>query len=149
MPGDSDPQQRPAGSTPGSASAPEPPPGGRAPHVLIAEDEVHIARMLGTLLEEASMRVTVTTDGASALEFIRSDPTIELVILDLMMPEMSGLDVLRETRRRTEELPVIVLTAKGESDVRDEALTLGATELFIKPFSPRKLVSRVRELCGP
>jgi DNA-binding response OmpR family regulator len=116
--------------------------------VLIAEDEVHIARMLGTLLEDASMRVTVTSDGASALDHIRSDPTIELVILDLMMPEMSGLDVLRETRRRTSGLPVIVLTAKGDSDVRDQALTLGATELFIKPFSPRKLVSRVRELCG-
>lgn len=141
MPGDTEPRERTA------ARAPGPGPGDDRPHVLIAEDEVHIARMLGTLLEEARMRVTVTSDGAAALEQIRSDPSISLVILDLMMPELSGLDVLRETRRRTAELPVVVLTAKGESDVREEAMALGATELFIKPFSPRKLVSRVRELC--
>lgn len=121
--------------------------GGR-PHVLIAEDEIHIARMLGTLLEDASIRVSLVPDGVSALERIRTDPTISLVILDLVMPGMGGLDVLREAAGRTGSVPVIVLTAKGESDVREEALALGATEIFIKPFSPRRLVTRVRELCG-
>lgn len=142
MPGDTQPRNETAAREPGA--------GGRdddRPHVLIAEDEVHIARMLGTLLEDASMRVTVTTDGAAALEHVRSDPTISLVILDLVLPEMSGLEVLRETRRRRAELPVVMLTAKGESHVQEEAMTLGATEVFIKPCSPRALVTRVRELC--
>ncbi len=116
-------------------------------HVLIAEDEEHIARILGTLLEDASMQVTVTADGVAALERIRSDPTITLVILDVLLPEMGGLEVLRETRRWTPELPVIMLTARDEPEVREEAMTLGATEIFIKPFSPRELASRVRELC--
>lgn len=120
---------------------------GSRPHVLIAEDELHIARMLATLLEDAAIRVTVAGDGLEALERIRADASIALVILDLLMPGMGGMDVLRETRRRDRHLPIIVLTGKGQTDVREEALELGATELFIKPFSPRKLVNRILELC--
>ncbi len=120
---------------------------GPRPHVLIAEDELHIARMLATLLEDAAIRVTVAGDGLEALERIRGDDSISLVILDLLMPGMGGMDVLRETRRRDRALPIIVLTGKGQTDVREEALELGATELFIKPFSPRKLVNRILELC--
>ncbi len=118
-----------------------------APHVLVAEDELHIARMLATLLEDAGIRVTVETDGLSALDRIREDGTISLVILDLLMPGMGGMDVLRETRKLERRIPVLVLTGKGQTDVREEAMDLGATELFIKPFSPRKLVNRVLELC--
>ena len=119
------------------------------PHVLVAEDELHIGRMLATLLEDAAMRVTVVTDGVAALERIRSDESINLVILDLMMPGMGGLEVLRELRHGRPEgssLPVLVLTGKGQTEIRQEAFDLGATELFIKPFSPRKLVERVAEL---
>lgn len=135
-------QGRTAESPQSGADAPGPP-----PHVLIAEDELHIARMLATLLEDAAIRVTVAGDGLEALERIRGDDSISLVILDLLMPGMGGMDVLRETRRRDRDLPIIVLTGKGQTDVREEALELGATELFIKPFSPRKLVNRILELC--
>lgn len=123
--------------------------GGGAPaHALIVEDEPHIARMLETLLEDAAFRVTLAGDGRSALESLRSDASIGLVILDLMMPGMSGLDVLREARSLAEDLPIVVLTARGETSIRREAEALGAAEVFIKPFSPRKLLGRVRELYG-
>lgn len=138
------------GARPSSRSAPTESRTGApaSPHVLVAEDEVHVARMLATLLEDAGMRVTVVADGRAALDTIGEDRSITLVILDLMMPGMGGLEVLRELRRRGGEgrLPVIVLTGKGETGVRQEALDCGATELFIKPFSPRKLVDRVAEL---
>lgn len=148
MPLETGPDHRP-GTVPSNEAA-DPPPGrgGGLPHVLVAEDEPHIARMLETLLDDAGIRVTLVRDGETALETIRSDETISLAILDLMMPGLSGLEVLRETRRTAASLPVIVLTAKGESEVRDQALELGATEVVTKPFSPRKLVHRVKELCA-
>lgn len=118
------------------------------PHVLIAEDELHIARILATLLEDARLRVTIEGDGLSALQRIREDGSISLVVLDLLMPGMGGMDVLRETRLLDREIPIVVLTGKGQTDVREQALELGANEVFIKPFSPRKLMNRILELCG-
>lgn len=160
MPFEKDSEDRPGRVPP---SEPSDPPGGRADpraapsdppstgrpvhHVLIAEDEPHIARMLETLFEDAEMRVTLARDGHAALDAIRSDATLSLAVLDLMMPGMSGLEVLEEARRLAQDLPILVLTAKGEGEVRQRALELGATDLFIKPFSPRRLVGRVRELC--
>lgn len=142
MPLDSHSEDR-EGPAPAGAAEGAPP-----AHALVAEDEPHIARMLETLLEDAAFRVTLVGDGRSALETLRADASIGLAILDLMMPGMSGLDVLREARSLAEELPIVVLTARGETSIRREAEALGATEVFIKPFSPRKLVARVRELYG-
>lgn len=119
------------------------------PHVLVVEDEAHLARLLGELLAPLAVRVTCVRDGAGALEHIRADPTLRLVLLDVMLPGMDGLDVLRAAREERDggDLPVIVLTGRGEADLRDRALELGATDLFTKPFSPRALVGRVREIC--
>lgn len=121
------------------------------PHVLVAEDEPHLARLLDTLLSERSLRVSVADTGEEALERIRADRSLELVLLDLMMPDTDGLAVLEELRadEATADLPVLVLTGRGESELRDRALELGVDGYFTKPFSPRKLLARVRELCRP
>lgn len=114
--------------------------------ILVADDEPHIRRVLETLLELAGFEVDAVQDGAEALERL-ADPsrTYALVLTDLMMPEKSGLDVLRamsgfEHRRG---LPVVVLTAKGQDADRERALALGAAEFMTKPFSPKKLTSRI------
>lgn len=124
--------------------------GPESPHILIAEDEPHIVRLLETVLSEESLRVSVARTGTEALDRIRSDRSISVVLLDVLMPEMSGLEVLRSAREGEEarSLPVVVLSGKGETALRTRAMALGATAFFTKPFSPRKLRSRILEICG-
>lgn len=118
-------------------------------HVLVAEDEPHLARLLATLLDQRDIRVTVTTTGPDTLRRLRDDPTIRLVLLDLMLPGLDGLEVLermRETRRGADAPEVLVLTGRGEPDLRERALALGARDYLTKPFSPRGLMTRIAEL---
>lgn len=129
---------------------PSPSPATGAPtHVLVAEDEPHLARLLESLLVEHSLRVSVVGTGAEALERLRRDPVPSLLLLDLMMPGTDGLAVLESLRSdaATADLPVLVLTGRGEEDVRERALELGVQGYYTKPFSPRRLLERVRELC--
>jgi CheY-like chemotaxis protein len=116
--------------------------------ILLAEDEPHIRRILSTLLEGSGVDLDIVCDGAAAIEAVRSQKRYDLILTDLMMPEASGLDVLREIRSlpRRAGTPVIVLTAKGQDADREEALALGADEFLTKPFSPKKLVNLVDEL---
>jgi DNA-binding response OmpR family regulator len=116
--------------------------------VLVADDEPHIGRVLQVRLEANHFVVKVARDGEEALAILRSDQPLDLVLLDLMMPGRSGLDVLAELRRlpARKGLPVIVLTAKGEERDRARALALGATDFITKPFSPKKLAARIDEL---
>ena len=118
-------------------------------HVLVAEDEPHLARLLSTLLVDRGLRVTVTSTGPETLRVLRDDPSVRLVLLDLMLPGLDGLEVLE--RLRGEGPPgggpaVMVLTGRGEPDLRDRALALGALDYLTKPFSPKGLVSRVTEV---
>lgn len=119
----------------------------RVRHVLVADDEPHIGRIIQLKLERGPYRVSLVDNGRVALERLRSDEPIDVVLLDIMMPFVSGLDVLAELRalppRRT--TPVIVLTAKGQDADRQRALELGADDFFTKPFSPSKLVARIDE----
>lgn len=119
--------------------------------MLVVEDEAHLARLLEELLAPLEVRVTCVRSGPEALEHIRGDPAPRVVLLDVMLPGMDGLEVLRAAReeRGDAELPVIVLTGRGEPDLRERAFDLGATDLFTKPFSPRALVERVRGICRP
>ena len=121
------------------------------PHVLVVENEAHLARLLEELLSPLGVRVTCVRSGPEAMEHIRVEPGPRLVLLDVMLPGMDGLDVLRAAREERDEaeLPVIVLTGRGEPDLRERAFELGATDLFTKPFSPRALVERVEEVCRP
>lgn len=116
-------------------------------HVLVADDEPHIGRIIQLKLERGPYRVSLVSDGRDALERLRSDEPIDFILLDIMMPYVSGLDVLAETRQlpARRETPVIVLTAKGQDSDRRRALDLGATDFFTKPFSPKKLLARIDE----
>jgi two-component system, OmpR family, alkaline phosphatase synthesis response regulator PhoP len=86
--------------------------------------------------------------GGEALERLRSDDSFDLVLLDIMMPHASGLDVLAELRRLPHRsgTPVIMLTAKGQDADRERAAEYGATDFLTKPFSPKKLLARIDEI---
>ena len=116
--------------------------------VLVAEDEPHTRRILATLLESAGFQVAVEASGSAALARIQGDEALDLILLDLVLPEVHGLELLRETRKLShrEGVPVVVLTAKGQDVDRDEAFSLGADDFFTKPFSPKKLLRRLDQL---
>ncbi|HYJ78059.1 MAG TPA: response regulator [Longimicrobiaceae bacterium] len=124
---------------------------GPGPHrVLVADDEPHIGHIIRLKLEQGPYQVVLVSDGREALERLRGDEPIDLVLLDIMMPYATGLEVLAEARRmeHRRRTPVIILTAKGQDADRRQAMELGATDFFTKPFSPKKLLARVDELFG-
>jgi len=117
-------------------------------HILVADDEPHIGRIIQLKLERGPYRVSLVPDGQVALDRLRSEEPIDLVLLDIMMPYVSGLDVLEETRQlqHRQDTPVIMLTAKGHDADRNRAMELGAADFLTKPFSPNKLLARIDEL---
>ena len=123
--------------------------GGRL-HVLVADDEPHIGRIIKMKLEQGPFDVTLAYDGQEALAAVESSSDLALVLLDVMMPKMSGLDVLARLRAdpRHRALPCIILTAAGQEQHYRQAMALGANDFLTKPFSPKKLYARVTELTG-
>ncbi len=119
-------------------------------HVLVADDEPHIGRIIKMKLEQGPFRVTLAYDGREALDVLERETDVGLVLLDLMMPQLSGLDVLARIRAdpRWRDLPCIILTAAGQEQQHREAMALGASEFLTKPFSPKKLYARTAELAG-
>jgi DNA-binding response OmpR family regulator len=101
-------------------------------------------------LEQGPFRVTLAYDGREAMEAIERHEDIELVMLDLMMPHLSGLDVLAAVRANPKhrDLPCIILTAAGQEQQHTRAMQLGANDFLTKPFSPKKLYARAAELVG-
>ena len=118
--------------------------------VLVADDEPHIGYIIRLKLEQGPYQVALVSDGTEALEHLRGDEPIDVVLLDIMMPGATGLEVLAEARTlpHRRDTPIIILTAKGQDADRRQALELGATDFFTKPFSPKKLLARVDELFG-
>ena len=119
-------------------------------HILVADDEPHIGRIIKMKLEQGPFRVTLAYDGQEALDIVNDGEQIDLVLLDLMMPRLSGLDVLKRIREQEKfkALPCIILTAGGEAKHERDALELGATQFLTKPFSPKKLYALVARLTG-
>jgi two-component system, OmpR family, response regulator RegX3 len=113
-----------------------------APRILIVEDEESLSDSVRYNLEREGYSVTVARDGRGALEAFRSQSPA-LVILDLMLPEVSGLDVCRAIRAES-DVPIIMVTAKDSEADKVTGLELGADDYVTKPFSVRELVSRVR-----
>jgi two-component system response regulator RegX3 len=111
-------------------------------HILVVEDEEALADSVRYNLEREGYAVSVATDGRRAIERFRSDPPT-LVILDLMLPELSGLDVCRMIRAES-DIPIIMVTAKDSEADKVTGLELGADDYVTKPFSIRELISRVR-----
>ena len=112
-------------------------------HVLVADDEPHIGRIIKMKLEQGPFRVTLAYDGREALDVLEHEHDISLVLLDLMMPHVSGLDVLTAMRANPQwrDIPCIILTAAGEEQQHTSAMALGANDFLTKPFSPKRLSS--------
>ena len=117
------------------------------PTILIVEDDAAIVTLLSYNLEAAGFRPIVARDGAEGLLKVEEEAP-DLVILDWMLPLVSGVEVCRRLRRapETRDLPVIVLTARGEEADKLQGLDSGADDFITKPFSPAELVARVRAL---
>lgn len=111
-------------------------------HVLVVDDERAIRRLLRMYLTDAGYTVAEAADGRQALEQVRHGG-IDLVLLDLMLPEVDGFDVCRQVRDRA-GVPVIIVTARGDEAQRVKGLELGADDYVVKPFSPAEVVARVR-----
>jgi DNA-binding response OmpR family regulator len=114
-------------------------------HILIAEDDHDIAELISHYLTKAGWSVYVASTGDQALAYVRNHE-VDVVILDLMLPGMSGFEVCKALRaeRTTAHLPVLMLTARTEESDRVKGLELGADDYISKPFSPNELVARVR-----
>ncbi|WP_207455893.1 phosphate regulon transcriptional regulator PhoB [Azospirillum sp. SYSU D00513] len=115
------------------------------PLVLIVEDETDLVTLLKYNLEKESFRTAVANDGEEALLLANEQPP-NIVLLDWMLPLMSGLEVCRQMRRnpKTRDTPIIMLTARGEEGDRVRGLNSGADDYITKPFSPTELVARMR-----
>jgi DNA-binding response OmpR family regulator len=110
--------------------------------ILVVDDEERMVRFIRLNLEHDGFRVIEAFNGTQAINKVRASLP-DLILLDIMMPDIDGFEVLR-TIREVSSVPVIMLTAKGEEDDRVRGLELGADDYVTKPFSPRELVSRVR-----
>ena len=110
--------------------------------ILVVDDEERMIRFIRMNLEHDGFQVAEALNGKQAIQKIR-DVNPDVILLDVMMPDIDGFEVL-ETIREFSNVPVIMLTAKGEEDDRVRGLELGADDYVIKPFSPRELVSRVK-----
>jgi two-component system phosphate regulon response regulator PhoB len=118
-----------------------------APHVLVVEDDPAIAELIRYNLEAEGYRAMVTSAAEDA-ELLIAEESFDLVVLDWMLPGMSGIELCRRLRRRegTQTLPVLMLTARGEEGDRVRGLSTGADDYVVKPFSVRELVARVKSL---
>jgi DNA-binding response OmpR family regulator len=116
--------------------------------ILIADDEPHIRRILQTVLEMAGFEVDLRRDGTDALEAVSGSKHYDLILLDIMMPGATGLEVLEKIRAMDGRkfTPVVILTAKGQGEDRQAAFSLGADDFLTKPFSPKKLLARIHEI---
>ena len=115
-------------------------------HILIVEDEEDIARLIARTFEKDSFRVSLASTLAEAQKALAQDPP-DLIVLDLMLPDGDGLELCKLLRFQEErEIPVVVLTAKGEEVDRILGFEMGADDYIVKPFSPRELLLRVKAI---
>jgi two-component system alkaline phosphatase synthesis response regulator PhoP len=111
--------------------------------VLLVEDDVRLATLTQTYLEERGLEVLRAPDGEAALDLLRAT-TVTAVVLDLMLPGIDGFEVLRRLRKDRVTTPVVILSARGEEWDRVQGLELGADDYVVKPFSMREVLLRVR-----
>lgn len=121
------------------------------PNVLMVEDEADTASLLKFLLERADYRVVHAKDGRHAQELIDTMPLPDIVLLDVMLPFVSGLQVLTYIRSKIEweKVPIVMLTADGSEHDIKRALENGANDYMLKPFDPRELTTRLKRFLGP
>ena len=113
--------------------------------LLLAEDEQALSKALTTILERNNYSVDTAYDGQQALEYLETD-NYDGVILDIMMPKVDGITVLKEIRKKGNLIPVLLLTAKSEVDDKVIGLDAGANDYLTKPFNSRELLARIRAM---
>ena len=116
-------------------------------HILVVEDESRLTKLIKRALEQERHVVDVAYDGATAYS-MATDTTYDLIVLDVMLPEMDGLEVCRELRREGVDSRILMLTAKGTTEDRVSGLDAGADDYLVKPFSFAELLARIRALSG-
>ena len=114
------------------------------PRILLIEDDGRLAEMVSEYLGEAGFRVAVAAEGRAGLERLTREP-YDALVLDLMLPDMDGLEVCRQLRLKS-DIPVLMLTARGEAMDRVVGLEIGADDYLPKPFEPRELLARLRAI---
>ncbi len=114
--------------------------------ILVAEDEKRLAEALCYILEREGYQVDVVHDGKDALDYVQACPLYDLFILDIMMPKMSGLDLLAKLRKDACDTPALFLTALSETGDKVVGLDTGADDYMTKPFQSEELLARVRAL---
>ena len=124
--------------------------GGRLIRVLVIEDNDRVREMIVSALQQAGYITLDAASGAEGLRAARGEDTPDLVLLDILMPDLDGLGVLQRLKSEvvTAHIPVVMLTAQGEPDQVKSAIAAGAAGYILKPFSPRDLIRRVGALLG-
>lgn len=112
--------------------------------ILVVDDEENIVDLVRLYLEQDGFRVVSASDGATALEMIKQDEPA-LVVLDIMLPEVDGFEVCRQTRANS-DVPIVMLTARDEDIDKIVGLEIGADDYLTKPFNPRELVARIKAI---
>ena len=115
-------------------------------HILVAEDSPAILRLLGKLLERAGYRITLVQDGEEAVrEFAKHTDDFALLILDVMLPKLTGEEVLEAVRRYSPEMPILLTTGYGENSISQALRDSGTIKIILKPWSSATLLAAVRE----
>jgi CheY-like chemotaxis protein len=114
--------------------------------VLIVDDDLRNLFALSSVLEQQQMKVLFAENGKDGIEVLKNNPSIEIVLMDIMMPEMDGYDTMRTIRRipRFKQLPIITLTAKAMKGDRDKCIAAGASDYITKPVDVARLLSMMR-----
>lgn len=113
------------------------------PHILIVEDEVHLAKTMADYLKQEHYQTTVLERGDQVMSFL-SENQVDVLLLDLMLPGMNGMDVCQLIRKQNTSLPIIMTTARVDEIDRILGLEIGANDYVCKPYSPREVVARVK-----
>jgi DNA-binding response OmpR family regulator len=117
--------------------------------VMVAEDDPEVTRIIDAQMKAAGYKTVICFDGRQALEALQAGPLPDVLVLDLLMPKMTGFDVLAKLREMPARPRVIVLSGHGREEDVTRAFDLGADDYLTKPFSPRELIARVARLLKP
>ncbi|RCW51507.1 MULTISPECIES: response regulator transcription factor [unclassified Halanaerobium] len=113
--------------------------------ILIVEDEAKIRKLIKTYLEDSGFTTVEAEDGRKALDIFHSDNNIDFIVLDLMLPKISGEEVCQKIRQ-VSDIPILMLTAKSSEENKIEGFDYGADDYLTKPFSPRELTARIKAI---
>lgn len=116
--------------------------------ILTVDDSTSVRKMIEFALKSKGYVVSAAVDGQEGLEILERGDRFDLVVLDINMPRMDGLTLLKTVRARPNwgRLPILMLTTEGQDADRDQALSLGASDYMVKPFKPTELIERVAKL---